>query len=68
MNSETNPVVLLSSDTWHIVEHSRESYVAWCGKMITDRRAHSRLNTIGSENLCPTCLSLFSHAQQDWQS
>lgn len=68
MNAETNPVVLLSSNTWHIVEHSRESYVAWCGKKITDRRAHSRLNTIGRENLCPKCLSLFSKSHQDWQS
>ena len=57
-----NPVVLLSADTWHIVEHSRESYVAWCGKKITDRRAHSHLNTIGQENLCPQCLKLFSES------
>lgn len=60
MNSETNPVVLLTEDTWHIVEHSRESYVAWCGKKIADRQAHSRLNTIGRKNLCPKCLALFS--------
>ena len=68
MNSDINPVVLLSNDSWHIVEHSRDSYVAWCGKKITDRRAHSRLNTIGHENLCPTCLSLFSQSYQEWQS
>ncbi len=59
MNPETNPVVLLTEDTWHIVAHSRESYMAWCGQKITDRRAHSRLSTIGRENLCPECLSLF---------
>jgi hypothetical protein len=60
MTQEPNPVVLLTEDTWHIVEHSRESYVAWCGKKIADRRAHSRLNTVGQENLCPKCLALFS--------
>jgi hypothetical protein len=64
MNLDTNPVVLLSGDTWHIVEHSRESYVAWCGQKITDRRAHSRLNTIGQENLCPQCFRLFSESNQ----
>jgi hypothetical protein len=42
--------------------------VAWCGKKITDRRAHSRLNTIGRENLCPKCLSFFFANSQDWQS
>jgi len=68
MNSENNPVVLLTEDVWHIVEHSRESYVAWCGMKITDRRAHSRLNTIGQENLCLKCLSLFLKSHQDWQS
>lgn len=65
MNTETNPVVLLSGDTWHIVAHSRESYVARCGKKIVDRRAHSRLNTIGRENLCPKCLALFSESKQE---
>ncbi len=64
MNAAADPVVLLTEDAWHIVEHSRESYVAWCGKKITDRRAHSRLNTIGRENLCPKCLSLFSKSNQ----
>jgi hypothetical protein len=60
MNQEINPVVLLMADTWHIVKHSRRSDVALCGKKINGRRAHSRLNTIGRKNLCPTCLSLFS--------
>jgi hypothetical protein len=60
MNLESNPVVLLTADTWHIVEHSRQSDVALCGKKINDRRAHSRLNTIGRENLCRKCLSLFA--------
>jgi hypothetical protein len=68
MTQEPNPVVLLTDNTWHIVAHSRESYVAWCGKKITDRRAHSRLNTIGRENLCPKCLSFFFANSQDWQS
>ena len=64
MTQETNPVVLLSGATWHIVEHSRESYVAWCGKKITERRAHSRLKTIGQENLCSQCLRLFSESKR----
>lgn len=64
MAQETNPVVLLSGDTWHIVEHSRESYVAWCGQKLTERRAHSRLSTIGQENLCPKCLALFSENKE----
>ena len=65
MKFETNPVVLLTDDAWHIVAHSRESYVAWCGKKIVDRRAHSRLNTIGPENPCPKCLALFSESKQE---
>ena len=64
MAQETNPVVLLSGDTWHIVEHSRESYVAWCGQKLTERRAHTRLNTIGRENLCPKCMALFSENKE----
>ncbi len=64
MTQEPNPVVLLSGNTWHIVEHSRESYVAWCGKKLTERRAHSRLSTIGQKNLCPKCLALFSESKE----
>jgi hypothetical protein len=52
---EKNPVVLLNGRTWHIVEHSRSSQQALCGQALRDRRAHSRLRTIGRENLCPAC-------------
>lgn len=65
MKHEANPIVLLTAEIWHIVEHSREAYVAFCGQKIVDRRAHSRLNTIGQENLCPSCLALFSSLKQN---
>lgn len=57
--NETNPVVLLSGETWHIVESSRGSKVALCGKKIGERRAHSRLRTIGAENVCAACRAIF---------
>ncbi len=60
MTDETNPVVLLSADTWHIVEHSRSSKASLCGQSLKDRRAHSRLKTVGSENVCPKCMDLFN--------
>jgi len=60
---ETNPVVLLTADTWHIVEHSRQSSRALCGKPIRDRRAHARLKQVGVENLCQDCLKLWQEAQ-----
>ena len=53
---ESNPVVLLCGNTWHIVEHSRQSPTALCGKSINDRRTHSRLKTVGEKNLCSRCL------------
>ncbi|MEZ4519162.1 MAG: hypothetical protein R3C44_20860 [Chloroflexota bacterium] len=54
-----NPVVLLSGDTWHIVESSRESAVGLCGRPIRERRAHSRLRTVGRDHVCPACLKAF---------
>ena len=57
---ETNPVVLLTGDVWHIVEHSRRSKMALCGRHINDRRAHARFKQVGAENICPRCLKLFS--------
>ena len=51
-----NPVVLLSNDTWHIVEHSRRSAVALCGRAIGVRRAHARLQRVGRDQVCPDCL------------
>lgn len=59
MTTEANPVVLLSANTWHIVEHSRRSKTSLCGRSLQDRRAHSRLKTVGSEHICPKCIDLF---------
>jgi hypothetical protein len=61
---ELNPVVLLSGATWHIVEHSRRSRQAWCGKALRERRAHARLSLVGEENVCPRCLARFRAAHE----
>jgi hypothetical protein len=55
---EKNPIVLLSENDWHVVENSRGSTTALCGREIRERRAHSRLKTIGREHLCQDCLLL----------
>lgn len=60
MRDENNPVVLLSDDQWHIVDDSRQSTLARCGRLIRQRRAHSRLKTIGLENVCPQCRALLA--------
>jgi hypothetical protein len=57
--NEENPVVLLSEGQWHVVESSRGSTRAFCGREIRERRAHSRLKTIGRDHLCQECLLLF---------
>ena len=54
---ETNPVVLLVENKWHIVEHSRRSEYALCGRRLYERRAHARLKQIGAPNLCPDATS-----------
>lgn len=59
MMDEINPVVLLTGNIWHIVEHSRRSPAALCGKNIQDRQAHARLNKVGVENICPKCRQRF---------
>lgn len=59
MSDHANPVVLLSGEDWHIVESSRGSEYGLCGWRLNDRRAHSRLRTIGRENVCRDCLRLF---------
>lgn len=59
MTNDANPVVLLSGDSWHIVESSRGSEYAICGRRLADRRAHSRLQTVGREHICRDCLRLF---------
>jgi hypothetical protein len=56
MNGPANPVVMLNAGVWHIVESGRASSVALCGRELRDRRAHSRLRTVGRENICPDCL------------
>ena len=62
MMDETNPVVLLTGNTWHIVEHSRRSPAALCGKNIQERRAHARLKKVGIKKICPKCRQLFMRA------
>lgn len=61
---EKNPVVLLTGNTWHIVEHSRRSSLALCGRPIHDRRAHARLKQVGVENICRDCVKLWSDGSQ----
>ena len=51
-----NPVVMLNAGVWHIVESGRASDVALCGQPLRERRAHSRLRTVGREHVCPDCL------------
>lgn len=65
-----NPVVLLTGDTWHIVEHSRHSAVALCGRPIAERRAHARLMQVGLERVCRACARLWQAMQegQDYSS
>lgn len=53
---DNNPVVLLSDNIWHIVESSRNTSFALCGRALRDRRAHSRLKTVGRDHICPACL------------
>ena len=47
----TNPVVMLNANVWHIVESGRKSDVALCGQALRERRAHSRLRTVGREHV-----------------
>ena len=56
MSDATNPVVMLDSNVWHIVESSRTSTVALCGKPLRQPRAHSCLQTVGREHVCSDCL------------
>lgn len=54
--NEPNPVVMLCGKVWHIVESGRVADMGACGRSLRERRAHSRLLTIGRENVCPVCL------------
>ncbi len=56
---EPNPIVLLTGDVWHIVEHSRRATAARCGQPIRDGRAHARLKQVGVENVCRECVRLW---------
>ncbi|MBK8989070.1 MAG: hypothetical protein IPM39_23870 [Chloroflexi bacterium] len=58
-HDEANPVVLLTGNVWHIVEHSRRSAAGLCGQAIHERRAHARLKQVGEANVCARCLQLF---------
>ena len=55
-----NPIVMLNAGVWHIVESGRASDVALCGLPLRDRRAHSRLKTVGREHVCPDCLRVLA--------
>jgi len=57
-----NPVVMLNANVWHIVESGRASDVALCGLPLRERRAHSRLRTVGRDNVCPACLRMLETA------
>jgi hypothetical protein len=58
-NLLANPIVMLNAGIWHIVESGRTSTVALCGQALRERRAHSRLRTVGRENVCSACLRTF---------
>lgn len=60
---EPNPVVMLNAGVWHIVESGRASAVALCGRELRERRAHSRLRTVGREHVCADCLRLLDKAE-----
>ncbi len=63
MSDAANPVVMLDAVTWHIVESSRSSTVSLCGRPLRQRRAHSRLKTVGREHVCPNCLRLMDDSR-----
>jgi hypothetical protein len=62
----TNPVVMLNANVWHIVESGRASAVALCGQPLRQRRAHSRLRTVGREHVCPDCLEVLEKESTDY--
>jgi hypothetical protein len=51
---------MLNAGIWHIVESGRASTVALCGQALRERRAHSRLRTIGREHVCPAGRRIYS--------
>jgi hypothetical protein len=62
--ADPNPIVLLADGGWHIVEDSRLSTVGRCGRPLLNRRAHSRLRTVGREAVCRECLRLHGAAAE----
>jgi hypothetical protein len=64
--ANTNPVVMLNAGVWHIVESGRASDVALCGQPLRERRAHSRLRTVGREHVCPDCLEVLEKESTDY--
>ncbi len=54
-----NPVVMLNAGVWHIVESGRASDTGLCGLPLRERRAHSRLRTVGRDHVCPACLRAY---------
>lgn len=65
---QPNPVVLLSDEVWHIVDHSRRAKSGLCGRQLGRRQAHSRLRTVGIEHICPRCRQLFATGLPDSQT
>ena len=55
LSDEKNPVVMLNGTVWHIVEDGRSATTAYCGQTLHDKRAHSRLRTIGEAAVCQKC-------------
>lgn len=64
MMDERNPVVMLNAGVWHIVESGRASTIALCGRELRERRAHSRLRTVGREHVCADCLRRMDSGRQ----
>lgn len=63
-NDALNPVVMLNGRVWHVVDRGRDADYAVCGRALNDRRAHSRLRTVGRENVCPACLALLPRVDE----
>ena len=61
---ENNPVVMLNGTVWHIVEDGRSAIIAYCGKNLHDKRAHSRLRTIGETAVCLNCRKNYAPLQE----
>jgi hypothetical protein len=65
-DGEENPVVILLEDGWHVAEDGRRATVAFCGKRLRERRAHSRLKTVGEIHVCAECLAAWREQNPAW--